>query len=115
MKTPTGTYVITTTDFYGEFFEAVLANAAKKDGRDIEPEEKLKTKTGMKLLVRWPDGKFTKETIEVTSGSDSAQVDMNNSRDYFETRRINVVKNVHGQKVLIPLKKGQKVRVSRAA
>jgi len=115
MKTATGTYVISTTDFYGEFFEPLVPSAVGKDRFDLKPEDKLKVRTGMKLLVRWPDGKFTKEVIEVTSGSDSAQVDMSGGRDYFETRRINVVKKVHGQKVLIPLKKGQKVRVSRAA
>ncbi len=109
----TGTYIIGTTDFYGEFYEPLIASAVKKSHNEIEPTDVLKVHTGMKLLVRWPDGKFTRETIEVTNGSDSAQVDMNNSRDYFPTRYISVVRRIHGQKSLIPLKKGQKVRLAR--
>lgn len=109
----TGTYTIGTTDFYGEFYEPLIASAVRKSPSEIEPTDVLKVHTGMKLLVRWPDGKFTRETIEVHEYGDEAQVDMNNYPDHFTARRLNVVRTIHGQKALIPLKKGQKVRLAR--
>lgn len=112
MKT-IGTYVIGTTDYYGEFYEPLLPAAVGKNFHEMKPEDRLKVRNGMKLLVRWPDGKFTRETIEVHEYPDSAQVDMTNCPDHFTARRLNVVRKVHGQKVLVPLKKGQKVRLAR--
>jgi len=109
----TGTYIIGTTDFYGEFYEPLIASAVRKNFHEIGPADVLKVHTGMKLLVRWPDGKFTRETIEVHEYGDEAQVDMNDYPDRFTARRLNVVRHMHGQKVVIPLKKGQKVRLAR--
>jgi len=113
MKREEGIYTIGTTDYYGEFYEPLVASAIHKDFHDIKPSDTLKVRSGMNLLVRWPDGKVTKEKIEVHEYSDSAQVDMNNHPDHFTARRLNVVRKVHGQKVLIPLKRGQKVRIAR--
>ena len=105
MTNPTK-YVIRYTDYYGEFFEAVKSDAKKSENGWFPKESKLSLKSGDKLKVEWPDKKTTTETIQLESGYDSTQVDMNNSPDHFETQKICVTRKYHGYAVLISLREG---------
>jgi hypothetical protein len=102
-------YKIRSTDYYGEFLEAVLIG----DKRTFpDKPETLPLKSGQKLLIKWPNGKVTTETIEVHQYPSSAQVDMNGYPDNFTAQSINAVRSYQGQKIRLPLK-GLQVRPSR--
>ena len=113
----TGLYIIRSTDFYGEFHEAIAQGVpAREFSANYKPysdAETLVLKSGMKLLVRWPDGKVVSETIKVVSGHKSIRVDMMGGDDNATTQEICAVLKHHGVEVLIPLKKGMQVRLSR--
>jgi hypothetical protein len=110
-----GVYVIRTTDYYGVFYEAIKQGTPVREYPDTyKTEEKLKLKSGMKLLVRWPDGKIVSETIKLEKGHEGIRVDMMSSgEDDAETHVINAVLKHHGVEVLIPLERGTQVRLSR--
>lgn len=115
MKKSTGVYVIRTTDYYGRFFEAIKLGTPVREYPDTyKAEEKLALKNGMRLLVRWPDGRIVGETIKIETGHELVKVDMfPNSGDNATTHVINAVLKHHGVEVLIPLKRGVQVRLSR--
>jgi len=108
------TYVVGTTDYYGEYQAVMKQSAVGKSFHEFTKEDTIPIKSGDKLIVRWPDGKFTTETIRVRDYRSSAKVDMFAPPDQFTARVLEVVRNIHGQDVFIPLKKGQKVRLSRS-
>jgi hypothetical protein len=82
--------------------EAVALEAKMKTFPEVYSRaDILKLKSGMALLVRWPDKHFTKEIIRLEKYADSAQIDMNNYPDNFMAQTISAVIIHHGQRVLI--------------
>ncbi len=79
---------VATIDFYGEW-------------EDAPP---LKIKHRETLVIKWPDGSKTKEKVYAEIGSGSAQVDMNNHPDHFQTRSLMVLTKHRGVKVFVPLR-----------
>lgn len=87
---------VTTSDYYGEWDSVGGAFQGKSDRFPVHH--------GMKIRVRWKTGPITLERLVIRKGHDSAQIDMNNIPDCFETRTFVVTRNIGGLKVDVPLR-----------
>lgn len=105
-------YRVRTTDYYDAYEEAILnskeCNAMSRfqlSSCDLG-NVRLKLTTGQQVRTIWKDKSVTRETIEVLLGKGTTQFDMNNIPDHrhYISRRIYVVRNIHGTRVLIPLR-----------
>jgi len=111
MRTGNGVYIVRPTDYYGEVHEAIARGVHVLEYPETyKMEDRLVLQSGMKLLVRWPDGKIGLETIKIETGRTPLLMDMGGDVEY---QHVCVVHQYHGVEVLIPLKKGTQVRLSR--
>lgn len=86
---------VTHSDYYG-CFDSV-------GGRFQGPGDVFPVRHGMPILVRWPNGRVTRERLRIAKGCDSMQVDMNDYPDTFSTRTFTVRHVIHGYPVEVPL------------
>lgn len=93
---------VETTDYYHEYYEAVLPTGPAKGFNN-----------GHKVEVEWPNGKVTEHDLIVKTDRGSAQVDMNNYPDHFDTRDLFVrIPDFNGYKITVNIK-GMKIRSAK--